>query len=315
MDKATAEKLDLVMPVQGEPQRLTSLSVGLLLFTPIPFKDTAAAFKGLLDEYLQVVPKARFRWQNLGGSSASFKPLAPRAFATIDAWLTLQRGYGQACSVWLKDGATVTDVGDNLFNLWGADRAKRPSDSNYLRILFPWTVVEGETREAFLAAVHGMLQNVPFHSGYLGYVLNVSTLATVAPYSAAINTAAFAAAQRYVGLEVAKPHLENYEMNIALRPPSWVTFLSPPFLERLGGVDQLRAELKGDFRFRQLAHGWSIQAGAEPRLGDRNRGQDVSPGQRELARVFSPCYSDKPAYLFADQPHGATVDWMRRLTK
>jgi hypothetical protein len=315
MNKAAADKLGLVMPVGGDQQRLMSLSVGLVLFTPIPFKDTAPAFKAMLDSYLQFVPRTQFRWQNLGGSSASFKALAPRAFATTDAWLTFQRSYGRSCAIWLKDGPTVTSVGDHLFNLWGKDRASRPCDSNYLRLHFPWSVAETDAREGFLTAIHAMLQDVPFHSGYLGYMLNVSTLATVVPYSDAINTAFYAAARRYVGLEVTKPHLENYEMKCFLRPPSWVTFVSAPFLEKLGGLEQLRGELKGTFTFRQLSHGWSIQAGSEPRLGDQNRQQDVAPEQRELARRFAPLYSDKPAYLFADKPHLETVDWMRRLTK
>jgi Protein of unknown function (DUF3396) len=313
MDNDKAKQFELFLTVQGTLQRLVALSFGLTLFTPIPFRDTARAVKVMFDDYLSFVPMSTFHWQNLGGTSNAYKPISPRAFSTIDAWLTLRRSYGRSCAIWLKDGQTITDVGDHLFRLWGTDTAKTASDSNFACIFFPWTILDSTGSELFMTRMHQILQHVPFHSGYLGYTLSLSTLGQVAPYSDEIERKTFAIAQRYLGVEIVKPHLENYEMKSFLRPPSWTTFLSSPFIEKLGGIDQLRSSLKGNFIFRELDHGWSIQAGAKPQIGDRNRREDISPEQRLFARYLRSYYSDRPAYLFNDRPYEDTVAWMRRL--
>src|ERR1035441_4147666 len=121
----------------GQDQRLTSLSLGLTLFTPIPFRASALLYKAAFDRYVQLAPKDTFKWQNLGGSASQYKSLTKNAFATIDSWLTLKRNYGSGCAIWLKDGNSITDVGDRLFSLWGRDEKAREYDSNFLAIRFP----------------------------------------------------------------------------------------------------------------------------------------------------------------------------------
>lgn len=312
---STAKNLEHIETINGQSVRLVGLSMGLTVFLPIPFRDVAGSIRELFDHYLQLVPRTVFRWQNLGGTSGGYKPVSPRAFSTVESWLSLRRSYGSSCAIWLQDGPTKLGSGDNLFNLFGQDHANRPGDSGFLQILFPWNLPETMGLEPLVARIHQMLQHLPFHSGYLGYTLATSNLSTVRPYSSIIATKAYAAAQRYPGLEITKPHLENYEMETVLRPPSWLTFLSHPFIEKLGGEKELRGSLKGDFVLRPLEHGWSIQAGPMPRLGDRNRQEDVSQEQRALAQRLRPLLSDKPAVLFKDRAYEDTLSWMRRLAK
>ncbi|MFE8604362.1 type VI immunity family protein [Archangium violaceum] len=313
--ETSAKNLEHIETINGQPVRLVSLSMGLTLFLPIPFRDVASAVGELFEQYLQFVPKSVFRWQNLGGTSSSYKPIASRTFSTIDGWLSLRRSYGSSCAIWLQDGPTDMGTGDHLFRLFGQDHANRPNDSGFLQIFFPWNLPETMGLEPLVNRIHQMLQHLPFHSGYLGYTLGTSTLDTVRPYSSIIATKSYAAAQRYPGLEITKPHLENHQMKAVLRPPSWITFLSHPFLEKLGGENELRNSLKGDFVFRPLEHGLSIQAGSEPRLGDRNRQEDVSQEQRILARRLRPLQSDKPAGLFKEQAYEDTLSWMCRLAE
>ncbi|HYO68840.1 MAG TPA: type VI immunity family protein, partial [Archangium sp.] len=255
-----AKNLEHFETIDGESVRLVSLSMGLTLFLPIPFRDVAGTVKELFEQYLQLVPRTVFRWQNLGGTSSNYKPISSRAFSTIDGWLSLRRSYGSSCAIWLQDGPTDIGTGDYLFRLFGQDHATRPNDSGFLQILFPWNLPETMGQEPLVTRIHQLLQHLPFHSGYLGYTLETSTLNTIRPYSSIIATKSYAAAQRYPGLEITKPHLENYEMKAVLRPPSWITFLSHPFLEKLGGEKEFRGVLQGDFVLRPLEHGWSIQA-------------------------------------------------------
>jgi len=89
--------------------------------------------------------------------------------------------------------------------------------------------------------------------------------------------------------------------------------LGKKFVKELGGDQALRRQLVGSYTFRALEHGLSVQAGAKPLFGDRNRGEHVSEEQRKLAQIMSQFYSQKPAKLFGGWDNEDTAIWMRRL--
>ena len=314
MVNSIKDKIELVRSVQGEQQRLVGLSMGLTLFTPIPFIDTAKLFNTVFQHYQSMVPKDVFKWQNLGGTNDSYKKITTAAFRTISSWLNQDDNYNGTCSIWLKDGGFSTDVGEYLFNIYGKDVASSKYDSCYVRLYFPYDIMDVMGSDVFIDEINKLMENLPFYSGYLGYTLNLSNLMTVAPYSRAIDKHIFAVTHRFQGVEIFKPHLENYEMKKYLRSPAWVTFLSKQSIEKLGGIEQIRLKIKGEFSFRKLQHGWGIQSGSQPLLGDRNHQQVIAPEQREFARLLIPFYSPNPAFLFSKREHEDSIAWIRRLT-
>jgi Protein of unknown function (DUF3396) len=313
MDEKLLSVFEVFGKAGGQDQRLTSLSMGLTLFTPIPFRESAVLYRRLLEQYLRIVPKDIFKWQNLGGTAAQYKPLTKSAFTTIDSWLSLKKSYGAGCAIWLKDGSAITDTGEHLLRLWGRDIKEKEDDSNFLALRFP---VHGSSLAEPIAlrdAIYGLLQDLPFYSGYFGYTLNVSTLLRVSGYKQKINERAYAAARRFLGLEITDPVFENETMAACLRPPSWVTFLGAELIAKLGGKDYFQKQLTGDFLIHPLGHGLAIQAGSLPLLADRNREEDVSPEQRLLARILSPLYPKEPRRLFSEVPYEETKWYFQRL--
>jgi hypothetical protein len=78
MTNQPTSEFELCAEVNGSRQRLTSLNVGLLLFTPIPFNESARQYRQMFDAYLSMVPKAAFRWRNLGGASKTVQGRHPK---------------------------------------------------------------------------------------------------------------------------------------------------------------------------------------------------------------------------------------------
>ena len=315
LSAASRDGLELTREVDGHPRRLVGLNLGLVLFVPLPFSAIRDGARRLLERYLELVPLDSFSWQNLSGTARGYKPLAKSARATINGWLDGSRKYGRECSIWLSDGDDVTDAGEHLFELFGRDGQESEGDSNLVRMYFPHDTLTGGDPSAFVEGVHHVVDPLPFHSGYFGYTLNTSTLEPVEPYGSWIDEKLYAVARRYLGVEVFQPHLENYEMKTALRSPAWLTFLSSAFVDELGGVDSIRGTLGDELVVRELEHGWSFQCGERPVLADQNRKEDVAPEQRELARLMSGFFSEKPAYLFSERDHSDTVQWLRRFTE
>lgn len=309
------DKIELHGTVDGVDQRLIALNLGLTLYFPIPFRDQLAPVDQLLARYLARVPWSTFKFQNLSGTAKGYKRIASTAHTTISDWLTKKRDYGSACAIWLKDGQSIADAGNNLFNLFGRDRGSREHDSNYLRILFPHDLLNGVSVDEFLGWIIEMLGDLPYHSGHLGYTLGTSNLLQVSPYSTPMNERLYAVGKRFLGVEIERPHLENYDAAKYVRSPSWVTFLSKDALAAIGGLASLQKTLKGDFGYLATTRGVAIRAGALPQLGDRNRQGDALPEQRLLSKKLEPLYSPVPAILFANKEDEETLAWLRRLSR
>jgi len=313
VDRATLEQIELFADVQGTRERVVGLNIGVTVFSQIPFRAHARAVERSWAAYLRDVPWTTFKFQNLTGTARGYKKIAPAAQSTISDWLAGARDYGSACSVWLKDGASATDAGNHLFRLYGKDDRDSDGDSNFLQILYPADIIDRVGVEPFTEQLHKILDPLPYHSAYAGYTLGTSTLLQVSPYSDVMDARLFAVGKRFLGVDITRPHLENYEMAEHLRSPAWMTFISSELIGRIGGVKKVRSALKGDFGFYDTKHGIGIRAGERPALADKNRRQQVAVEQRALASVLEPLYSKQPAYLFAKKPHEETVAWMRRL--
>lgn len=150
----------------------------------------------------------------------------------------------------------------------------------------------------------------PVH-GYGGVtVLTSSDRGTV--QRAAPRIAGFAA--RYPGLEVDRPMSHKRVTQSGIKGGNWITILSTPFIDRLGGLPALGAALPESFVTHEYGDGVVIVAGPAPEVGDRHRNIDT-PAYRELARVLKPIrITEHPAIYpkgrFSEQEGFA--EWLAR---
>ncbi len=118
---------------------------------------------------------------------------------------------------------------------------------------------------------------------------------------------------RYPGLDI--PDLERLalELGTRLRGPSWLNFLGPPVLARLGGAAGLRARLhREDITVQELeVERAVITLGAWPEAGDTEEGRELA-SYRELARVLEPWLYQSPRGHGLDFPLEELRRWERR---
>jgi hypothetical protein len=313
MTKPPLEKIELNADVNGVSERVLSLTFGLTVYFPIPFSAQLEAMHHVFDTYLEHIPWATFKFQNLSGTAKGFKKVAASSRQTIVDWFEKKRSYGNECYIWLKDGESPTDAGDNLFEIQAREKGTRDTNADALIIRFPRDIVTDMGADALVQWLCKMLDELPYYSGHAGYVLATSTMLTVSPVSTLMNERMYAVGKRFIGIEIERPLFERYEMKKFVRPPSWLTFLSKDLLASMGGIESLRKSLKGDFGYTATKFGWCIRAGALPQIGDKNRKEDALPEQRALAEKLAPLYSPMPVKLFSNKDHAETLGWHRRL--
>jgi hypothetical protein len=98
---------------------------------------------------------------------------------------------------------------------------------------------------------------------------------------------------------------------------NWLTILSDPFVERLGGRDAIREALGEPFAVESFTGGVMIVAGNAPEVGDRNRNIDA-PLYRKLARILRPIRIDQHPPVYAMGPlsvEGEFDAWLARFDR
>ena len=143
-----------------------------------------------------------------------------------------------------------------------------------------------------------LASTLPFCSGQGGLTIHgdldiVGVSQRVAPY-----------VFRHPGLDVLPLEHVSFKIGTRVRGPSWLTFIGPPALEGLGGVEGLRARLRTpDTTVESLGEGRAvITLGAWPEAGDLEQGRTL-PAYRELAQALGPwLYQEEHAYSLGFTP-------------
>ncbi|SEK95181.1 Protein of unknown function [Roseateles sp. YR242] len=101
-----------------------------------------------------------------------------------------------------------------------------------------------------------------------------------------------------------------------IKSVNWLTVLSDPLLEELGGLATLRRNLEPSCTIHEYEGGILIQAGETPRLGDTER-SDIPEEYRRVARATRPVrFEDYSSALFRVEPaldkKKETLAWIHR---
>lgn len=156
-------------------------------------------------------------------------------------------------------------------------------DLSFLTMAVPlqWAAVHSDR---FLdLAVRCATQLRPFHGyGGIGIVLSENGVADVAVEDRVASIAA-----QHPGVEIDSPMDHAIWTRNAIKGGNWITAVSDPFVEQLGGAEALRRSLGDPFQVVDYPGGVVIVAGPTPEFGDRNR-RVGTPLYRKLARVLKP---------------------------
>jgi hypothetical protein len=120
-------------------------------------------------------------------------------------------------------------------------------------------------------------------------------------------------------MDIAWPNLERGAVQRdAVRGVGWLTTLCQPFVERLGGIQALRDQLKAPVELSGVGNnGWLIQAGPQPVLGGAGHESELEPYQhvyRTLSPLIELAVPRYPTFPLKTERRAHTSAWLRRLS-
>lgn len=218
----------------------------------------------------------------------------------------------RACAYYWHGGKRQHDASPFKINYFASPKMYVEVDDSlsFFQVSFP--VLWFREREAdFIDFVASCAERLRPLNGYGGITILTST-DRGDTQRAAPKIAGWA--ERYPGLEVDRPMSHKAVVHQKIKGGNWLTVLSTPFVEALGGEAALREELPEPLRLRKYGGGVILVAGSAPEVGDRNRDQDT-PAYRTLARVLRPIrIVDHPRVYpegrFSEE--GAFAEWLAR---
>jgi hypothetical protein len=252
------------LAVRDEEGR-TVLQVGL--FATLYFEngyqtDVRRSVCDCVDEYLAMTG-SYIRWVK-HPETFHWLPIGSPALPDWKAWL-LNLGPNYEWEIKFKGGDDPEAA--SHFSVGGYGTAAWEKTLSYFKAALPITWF-ADHEGSFPGVVMSWLRKLrPFH-GYGGLGILESPDGAI---EVKFEPTVYAMARRFPGLEVDRPasHLNYVEKGI--KGVNWLTVLGDHWLSKVGGLDGLRRELDGEFRFYKYPGGLLIQAGQRPQLGDVNR--------------------------------------------
>jgi Protein of unknown function (DUF3396) len=188
-----------------------------------------------------------------------------------------------------------------------------PAKLSFASFTWPLSWVAEHSVEAFAKLVAELAALIGPTHGYAGWAI-VTHVKQRGSEPATRYVAAFA--QRFRGLEV--DQLINHSLILrkkdAIKGINWLTILGSPWVDRLGGLPNLKAALGDGIGVRSFGDGVVIQAGPRPLLGDVNRGEKMEAYHR-VATALRPIRIDA-LFPFSIDYYGfgaeETARWLAR---
>ncbi|BCH33439.1 hypothetical protein MesoLjLc_53690 [Mesorhizobium sp. L-8-10] len=273
--------------VLDDGSRVVSLGADIGLYFDLPYGDVADEILFAFEIFLDRCPKKLMRWYMTGAMQKHHR-VNSRTFGILNAWLKVERRPRETIFFELRDGDEYVDTARWRFTVFANSRESFSFEerSNYIQILMPAEILSDDP-EAFAALTHDICDKFPFASGHAGYVLERSPYAPNKAYPLA-----YPLAMRHPGADMSDMFEASYAVKEGgIKGVNWLTALGPPFVKRLGGVAQLRAQLKPDVNMVETRHGTILRAGERPETGDVNRRRSL-PAYRAAFGTIKPVLVD-----------------------
>jgi hypothetical protein len=170
---------------------------------------------------------------------------------------------GQNWAIGFSGGDDAKDASEFMIRGLGSDETERAL--GYLQIYLPGTWFVGQP-EAYREFVMNLAKRLHPVSGYGGLgvqePLDYEARFRACPVVQRI-------AEQFPGLEIESPESQSASMaDGSIKGASWLTVLGDEAVNRIGGVDSLKARLGESFPIKVYDGGIMIQAGPHPEIGD-----------------------------------------------
>ncbi|MDI1483583.1 type VI immunity family protein [Polyangium sp. y55x31] len=288
------------------------ISLALTMYFKEPLASFPDAIGQVLEAYLEHA-EPHLRWY-ADWEDTKFRPAEPERLR-LPAQLLEQPKFRKKNLGWLYlGGESFNDLTD--WHLHGKHQVEYPSKLSFLRLAFPvdhWY----PNYQAFAAWVRRVAALVPVFHGYAGFMFEPHQDPGGARHVQSEHI--YPLAMRFHGIEVEAPSLTDRSCYSSIKGVNWITLVSEPLLDPLGGIHMTTAALEraGGLTVDRMPWGLYIQAGDEPGIGDVNQDPKPLPLYRKVNRILRPIRTSTHFQLGDDEYHksfgmSGTLRWLRR---
>ncbi|TPM48428.1 DUF3396 domain-containing protein [Mesorhizobium sp. B2-2-3] len=262
-------------------------------------KEQRIAALECFNEYDDMIGKL-LRWHSVGAESGRMSPVTKLQSRDMSPYLLsalweTDDARDHAWAFCWHGGKRPYDASPiKIFGL-GSPQAKAELKGfqSFLQVSFPVLWFDNRVEE-FILMIERWCQRLQPAHGYGGITLLESPDSGLA-HKFAPDIAGFAS--RYPGLEVDVPIAHEFATRNGIKGGNWLTVLATEFVEKLGGIGEVREHLGEPFVVLPYSKGAIVIAGSTPEVGDRNRNQDT-PLYRRLANILRPIRISHHARLY-----------------
>lgn len=263
--------------------RFLSLAFDIVLYTNLPLSEAADGVLYAYDRFLKLCPKERLKWYTTENMN-SHKSVTPRALNMLRDWLTPDAKKRDIIAIELKDGETYADTADYSFWVYGEERHYRSFSyrANMIRLCFPAEYANRNHAE-LLQLTKDLCEHFPFRSGHAGYVLQTTGYAQEKS-----ETAAWELAIRHLGVDIKNENGDCVAIaKDGIKGVNWLTILDAELVEKIKTRPEFTQLTEDHVEVIPLSKGLLLKAGAEPAVGDVNRGANL-PAYKRVYQAIAP---------------------------
>lgn len=279
-DSAVLKSLDLT---EGGT-RIAALAFGISLYANGPFSKMGKELLAVYDKFLSRVPAETLKFYS-NESMTKHKPVNPRVLTMLQTWLKPGAPPREYVNLTLKEGTKYDETPKRMFRVYGTEPSAKDyedKEPSAVSIAFPpeWA---WEATDDMLGFVREIAEIYPFQSGHAGFVFEVS------PYEDRRSEMhAYAKSMRHRGIDIDNLIYSRIAVREdGVRAVNWLTLLSSPRVEEVGGEKGLRKALPKEVEIIPLKTGLILKAGPRPELGDTNR-KDTLPAYQAVYAALKP---------------------------
>jgi len=290
--------------------RLFSVCVEVCVFTAAPLSEAAQGYTTFHQRFIERYGGRLKRWDT--NAMKHMRPVSARTPEMLPYWLTDPRALGEdMIGLAMHSGTADDSVDPPAFEFFHLQLdAEQPSTG--ARISVPLDEVERNPDEFVELAVNAVA-DLPLRYGFAGYALSWRPESHRA--SSAAADWAVPLLKRHPGLALGDllPYVMHARAGVLA--VSWLTLLGASYVETLGGVQTLSAQLAHNYSTYDLNGGGTmIRAGSKPELGDVNR-SDTLPHYRKLGTALAPVQTPDELIEKINLPvmrDEAKIQWLSR---
>jgi len=294
--------------------RLVSLTFGVTLYTNALFSEIPESVLKCFEKFLKLCPPEQLHFYATTNMRIH-KPVTKRTFGMLKTWLNPGAPPMEYLDLEMKEGEVYQDAPKFKFNVCAGEKGSvryKSKHANLISMAFPpeWGLKRTEEMFQFVSELCSLF---PFQSGHAGFSFECSRYAEKES-----QTYAWQKSMRHRGIDICRMPVDAKAVGQdAMKGVGWLTILGKLFVERFGGVKDLRNALAKDIEVIELPGGIILRAGPSPMLGDTNRGEHL-PLYKNVYAMISPLVDiaakRSMSFNLVDKYVERTEAWYRRFS-